>query len=62
MTVEKCFEELGEVLKKLEDENTGLEESFKLYEEGLKLVNTARQSIDRVEKDLKVLTEERNNV
>lgn len=62
MTVEKCFEELGEILKKLEDENTGLEESFKLYEEGLKLVNTARQSIDRVEKDLKVLTEERNNV
>lgn len=61
MTVEKCFEELGEVLKKLEDENTGLEESFKLYEEGLKLVNTARQSIDRVEKDLKVLTEESNN-
>ncbi len=61
MTVEKCFEELGEVLKKLEDENTGLEESFKLYEEGLKLVNTARQSIDRVEKDLRVLSEERNN-
>ena len=61
MTVEKCFEELGEVLKKLEDENTGLEESFKLYEEGLKLVNTARQSIDRVEKDLRVLAEEKNN-
>lgn len=62
ITVEKCFEELNQVLTKLEDENTGLEESFKLYEEGMKLVNAARAGIDKVEKDLRILTETKESL
>ena len=55
-TIEKCFEELNDILTKLEKEDTGLEESFKLYREGLELCNKARQGIDRVEKELKIMS------
>lgn len=57
-SIEQCFAELGEILRKLEAEGIGLEESFRLYKEGLGLVNTARDSINKVEEDLKVLSEQ----
>lgn len=37
MDFEKLLDRIKEITVKLEDENTGIEESFKLFEEGLKL-------------------------
>ena len=56
--IEESFRILDGLLEKIEDEETPLEESFRLYEEGLKLVKHARSRIDRVEQNLRILSEE----
>lgn len=58
MTIEESFDRLDEILEKMEDEETGLEDSFRLYEEGLKLIRRAEAGIDRVEKKIRILNEE----
>lgn len=57
-SLEDYFEELEEIIKKLEDEEISLEESFKLYQDGMKLVKKCNNSIDKVEKELIVISEE----
>lgn len=56
-TLENSFEELDEVVKKLEEEDIGLEDSFKLYNQGMKLLKNCSDSIDRIEKKIIVLNE-----
>ena len=58
ITIEQSFEQLEEILRRMEDEETGLEESFRLYEQGLKLIKHAGDSIDKVEKQIRILNEE----
>ena len=57
-TLEKSFEELDAVLTKLEKPDVTLEESFSLYREGMKLLQEANAKIDRIEKEIIVLSEE----
>ena len=57
MKIEDNFKKLEEILGKLESDGTGLEDSFKLYEEGMEILKKTELSIDKVEKDLKVLRE-----
>lgn len=54
-TLEQSMEELQAVLEKLEDEEIGLEESFRLYQEGRKLLKSCNAAVDKVEKKLIVL-------
>lgn len=54
-TLEQSMEELQAVLEKLEDEEIGLEESFRLYQEGMKLLKSCNAAVDKVEKKLIVL-------
>lgn len=56
-TLEDAFEELEEILEKLEEEDISLEDSFNLYQEGMKLLKYCNDSIDKVEKQLIVLGE-----
>lgn len=58
LTIEESFNKLQKILDKMEDDETGLEESFKLYEEGIGLVKKVSESIDKVEKRIKILSEE----
>lgn len=53
--IEQAMDRLEEILRKLEDENTPLEESFGLYEQGMKLVRTIDGKIEKVEKQMTVL-------
>lgn len=55
--LEQSFLELNEIIKKLESEDVSLEDSFSLYQEGVKLLKNCNDSIDRVEKQLIVLGE-----
>lgn len=55
LSVEDSLEKLEGMLKKLEDEDTPLEESFRLYEQGMKLVKDINLKIDAVEKKMIVL-------
>lgn len=56
-TLEQSMKELQAVIEKLEDEEIGLEEAFKLYQEGMKLLKYCNAAVDKVEKKLIVLEE-----
>lgn len=58
ITIEEALEELAGVMEELEDGKKTLEESFALYEKGIKLVKFCNEKIDAVEKKLIVLKEE----
>lgn len=55
-TIEEGMEDLGTVLEKLEHGEISLEESFQLYETGMKLVKECNDKIDKVEKQIIVLS------
>lgn len=56
-TLETAFEELDTLIEELEKEDITLEESFKLYQEGMKLLKYCNNSIDKVEKQIIILGE-----
>ena len=58
MKLEEKFTKIEEILAKLEDNEIGLDDSFKLYNEGVKLVAECNESIEKVEKELQVLGDE----
>ena len=57
ITLEQTFEKLEETISKLEQEDISLEESFKIYREGMKLVQSCNNKIDKVEKEVLKLNE-----
>lgn len=56
-TLEQTLEQLETVLGELEKEDVSLEDSFRLYQEGMKLLKECNDSIDKVEKKLMILEE-----
>lgn len=58
MTIDQGFEKLGEILEEMEKEEIGLEESFRLYDQGIKLVRQLKNKLDDTEKKLILLQEE----
>ncbi len=56
-TLEQTLEQLEAVMGELEKEDVSLEDSFRLYEEGMKLLKECNDSIDKVEKKLMILEE-----
>lgn len=59
-TLNEMLEQLDEVMKKMEDTDISLEESFQLYETGLKMLKQCNDKIDAVEKKVLLLDEEGN--
>ena len=57
-TLEERFERIENLIEQLEDPDTSLEESFKLYQDGMKLLKQCNEDIDRVEKKVLQLNEE----
>lgn len=55
MTLEQSFENLSNIIGQLQDGNLTLEESFKMYEEGMKLVKNCNDALDKVEKKLVII-------
>lgn len=55
MKIEESFEQIDEVIAKLEDKDTPLEEAFAEYEKGVKLIKECNESLDKVEKQIIVL-------
>ena len=54
-TIEESFEKLDRVVSQLEDGSLSMNEAFKLYKEGVQLVNNCNNMLDKVEKQLVVL-------
>lgn len=49
ITIEEGFEQLNDLLRKMESNEVGLEASFDLYKEGVALVQTLNSKLDDVE-------------
>ncbi len=52
LTLEEAFQELDSVIGKMNERDLPLEESFRQYQKGVKLIEYCTRSIDRVEKKL----------
>lgn len=58
LTLEEAFAQLEEVTQTLEKEDISLEDSFAVYERGMRLLKYCNESIDKVEKKVLVLSGE----
>ena len=58
MSLEECFEGLDDIIVDLQSGDLSLEDSFKKYEEGMKLIKKCTETIDKVEKKLIVVENE----
>ena len=54
-TIEESFEKLDKIVSQLEDGSLSMNEAFKLYKEGVQLVNNCNNMLDKVEIQLVVL-------
>lgn len=65
MSIEETFQALDELIDRLERGEGSLEEAFENYEKGMKLVKSCNEKIERIEKQVLVLsggqTEEEGN-
>ena len=61
ITIEETFDQMEEVLKQMEAKEISLEESFACYERGMKLVKACNDKLDKVEKQIIVLSEEQGD-
>ena len=57
-TLEQKFEELDSVIASLQTGDLTLEESFTLYQKGMKLLKKCNDKLDRVEKKVMAMNEE----
>lgn len=58
MSLEEGFEGLDDIIVDLQSGELSLEDSFKKYEEGMKLIKKCTETIDKVEKKLIVVENE----
>lgn len=58
LSLEENFDRLEEIIEELESDDISLEDAFRAYSDGMKLLKTCSDQIDRVEKQVLKLTEE----
>lgn len=58
LSVEESFEALEALIERLESGEGSLEEAFKDYEEGMRLVKSCNDRIERIEKQVLILSGE----
>lgn len=57
-SLEENFEKLEETIATLEEENISLEDAFTAYSQGMELLKSCNEQIDRVEKRVLKLSEQ----
>ena len=57
-SLEEVIESLDEVMGELENDGVSLEDSFRLYNQGMELLKVCNDKIDKVEKQIKILDED----
>ena len=58
MTIEETFASLEDTISVLENKETTLEDAFKEYEKGIRLINEANNSLNDVKKKIQILQDE----
>lgn len=56
-SLEQAFEQLEDVIGSLQDNGISLEDAFSEYERGMKLLKQCNEAIDRVEKQVLMISE-----
>lgn len=56
-SLEEVFQQLDDIVEKLEEEEISLEDSFKWYHKGMELLKVCNDKIDTVEKQIRILDE-----
>ena len=56
--MKKLFASLEDTISVLENKETTLEDAFKEYEKGIKLINEANNSLNDVKKKIQILQDE----
>lgn len=56
-SLEENFAKLEETIEQLESEEISLEEAFQAYSQGMALLKSCNEQIDRVEKKVQILSE-----
>ncbi len=54
-SLEEALQEIENIINKMDNEEISLEESFQLYNSGIKLCKQCNDKIDKVEKQLEVI-------
>ncbi len=57
MTLEEAFEKLDEIIEAMEESELPLEKTFEFYKQGLDMVRFCNDKIEKVECDIKKLSE-----
>ncbi len=57
-SLEESFTRLEEIIGVLEEGKIGLDDSFKLYKEGVSLVKDCNNKLDKVEKEIIIINED----
>ncbi|MCR5608289.1 MAG: exodeoxyribonuclease VII small subunit [Lachnospiraceae bacterium] len=57
MKLEEKFEQINDIMSKLEDNNISLDESYKIYTKGMKLIKECSDNLDKMEKEIMVIKE-----
>ena len=57
-SLEEAFERLDDMIEKLSDRETPLEETFQTYRAGMELLKKCEAQVDLIEKKVMVLNEE----
>ena len=57
MTIEESFEKLNGIVEEMDDPDISLEDAFAKYKEGVALVKNCNDMIDKVEKEVKIISE-----
>ena len=58
LSLEEAFELLDQMAEQLEDKNSSLEESFRIYQRGMNLLKQCSEKIDTVEKKMLQVNED----
>lgn len=58
LSLEEAFEQIEKTIESLEDENITLEDSFREYQQGMKLLKYCNEKIDMVEKKVLKINED----
>jgi len=56
LSLEQAFEEINNVMNEMSGEEVPLEKSFELYKQGMELLNHCSTKIDKVEKEIEILS------
>jgi len=57
INIEKILKELESIVAKMEDDSLNLEDSLQSYEKGITLVNSAQESLKKIEQRVLILSQ-----